>query len=102
MTNLDQFLKILEKNGFDASISDGILAASREIPGCSVEITIDSGGECLVKKITEEKQSSKMLNLANQKISKISFDTKVSRIRIKLVSSEDLLDILKVVSTPQF
>lgn len=100
--NLSNFELVLQNNDFDTTVADGVLAASREIPGYSVEITIDSGGECLVKKVTEEKQSSKMLSLANQKISKISFDTKVSQIRIKLVSSEDLLEILKVVTTPQF
>lgn len=102
MTDLEQFLKILEDQGFDASLTDGVVAGSKETPGYAVEITIDGGGGCLVKKTTMGKQSSKLIVVAQQKIAKISFGSQTSQIRLKIASSDNLVEVMKSVDSPRF
>lgn len=100
--NLLELEKALQANEFDTSIDDNVLVANRGNAEENIEIVIDSAGGCLVKKTVQENRPSKSILIEKQKISKISFVTKTSQIRIKLSVISNLLDVLKVVSTPRF
>lgn len=85
----------LENKGFDTAIKDGVLAASKERGDSALEITIDSGGGCLVKKKTVSKSGSKTVQMFSRGVRVSVKEQKTAQFRTYVGIPADLDEILK-------
>ncbi|KKU91131.1 MAG: hypothetical protein UY21_C0012G0008 [Microgenomates group bacterium GW2011_GWA1_48_10] len=99
MFDLKHLALRLEKEGFDTSMTDAVLAASEERSGSSVEITIDSAGGCLVKRTQQISSTPSRASLLRQDILVISKNSKLLQFRVRLTSVKDLEELLKFIES---
>jgi len=93
MFDLKHLALRLEKEGFDTSMTDAVLA------GSSVEITIDSAGGCLVKRTQQISSTPSRASLLRQDILVISKNSKLLQFRVRLTSVKDLEELLKFIES---
>ena len=98
MMTLETIKQLFEDDGFDTSLNDGVVEASKEFGEISTEITIDNGGGCKVVKKKIINNDKIEIRLVDQNVPVVHnlVDSKIFRIQID--SEEKLKTLLYSIS----
>lgn len=88
--NLENLQKVLEGSGFEVVRGDGVIQVARETGNGAVEITIDSGGGCLVVKKQKVKVENGKLKFKGNEIPVVSEKLSTKTFRVQLESENDV------------
>lgn len=97
--NLQQAEEILKKEGLETETADNILTASRNLGGTAVEVTLDAGGGCLIKKIAVQQGKTKKIVIGKKQVYEINENQKVSRIRVKMGTEKEIIEVIKYINS---